>query len=227
MKKVIPALDKREYVERYAWFPFDPTDKYGGASGLYDMNTGKLNSLGKVYRNLENPKGYTLPNLDGSIDQESIPKDIVVDDGYAELPTDPENPEQETSKAPTVNGKIYTSTTTINGRAGANANIKLFVEEIIETNNITTSEREIIETDNTTTSEQVTIKTNNTTTSEQVTIKIEEKEIASAIADKYGNWTAKIPAQKENTIIKVTAKEEGKLESSISVKVYKLSLIHI
>ncbi|MFR1378055.1 MAG: glycosyl hydrolase [Clostridium neonatale] len=223
MKKVIPALDKREYVERYAWFPFDPTDKYGGASGLYDMNTGKLNSLGKVYRNLGNPKGYTLPNLDGSIDQESIPKDIVVDDGYAELPTDPENPEQETSKAPTVNGKIYTSTTTINGRAGGNANIKLFVEEIIETNNITASEQEIIETDNTTTSEQVTIKINNATTSEQVTIKTEEKEIASTIADKYGNWTAKIPAQKENTIIKVTAKEEGKLESSISVKVSKYS----
>ena len=81
MKKVLPELDKRDYVERYAWFPFDPTDKYGGASGLYNVNTGNLNSLGLVYRGLGNPNGYVLPNLDGSIISGSIPQDIVVDDG--------------------------------------------------------------------------------------------------------------------------------------------------
>jgi hypothetical protein len=81
MKKVLPELDKRDYVERYAWFPFDPTDKYGGASGLYNVNTGKLNSLGSVYRSLGNPSGYVLPNLDGSIISGSIPQDVVVDDG--------------------------------------------------------------------------------------------------------------------------------------------------
>jgi|GEM_PF-516972 len=202
MKKVIPALDQREYVERYAWFPFDPTDKYGGSSGLYDVNTGKLNSLGKVYRNLGNPKGYTLPNLDGSIDSENIPKDIVVDDGYTGPITDPE---EETSTAPRINGSIYTSTTTVKGTAGANADITLAIDE-----NIVSA----------TTTAAVAV-----TTGAQAVInsELEEKVIASIKADKNGNWSVKIPAQKKNTIIKVTAKEEGKLESSISVKVRKYS----
>lgn len=198
MKKVIPALDQREYVERYAWFPFDPKDKYGGASGLYDVNTGKLNSLGKVYRNLGNPKGYTLPNLDGSVDSESIPKDIVVDDGYAGTPTDPE---EETSTAPKINGTIYTSTTTVEGTAGANADITLSIDENVVTTTaaVTTGAQAVINSE------------------------VEEKEIASTKAYKNGDWSVKIPAQKKNTIIKVTAKEEGKLESSISVKVCKCS----
>ena len=80
MKKVIPELDKRDFVERYAWFPFDPTDQYGGASGLYNVDTGVLNSLGMTYRNLGNPSGYVLPNLDGSRPEGSIPKDVVVED---------------------------------------------------------------------------------------------------------------------------------------------------
>lgn len=196
MKKVIPALDQREYVERYAWFPFDPTDKYGGASGLYDVNTGKLNSLGKVYRNLGNPKGYTLPNLDGSINPESIPKDIVVDDGYAGSTPD----QEETSTAPKINGSIYTSATTVKGTAGANADITLAIDEkVVSTTTVTTGAQVLINSE------------------------FEEKEIAATKADKNGNWSVKIPAQEKDTIIKITAKEEGKLESSISVKVCKYS----
>lgn len=58
MKTVIPELDKRSYVERYAWFPFDPDDEWGGASGIFDYETGKLNKLGKLYKKLGMPKGY-------------------------------------------------------------------------------------------------------------------------------------------------------------------------
>ncbi|MGN0243321.1 MAG: glycosyl hydrolase [Lachnospiraceae bacterium] len=58
MEKVLPELDKRPYVERYAWFPFDPEDEWGGASGIFDYNTGKLNKLGKLYQKLGVPKGY-------------------------------------------------------------------------------------------------------------------------------------------------------------------------
>ena len=58
MKTVIPAMDKRPYVERYAWFPFDPNDEWGGSSGIFDYETGKLNKLGKLYKKLGMPKGY-------------------------------------------------------------------------------------------------------------------------------------------------------------------------
>lgn len=58
MKKVLPELDKRSYVERYAWFPFDPNDKWGGSSGIFNYDTGVLNELGKLYANSGNPEGY-------------------------------------------------------------------------------------------------------------------------------------------------------------------------
>ena len=58
MKKVLPELDKRPYVERYAWFPFDPKDAYGGASGIFDYDNGELNELGKLYANSGMPEGY-------------------------------------------------------------------------------------------------------------------------------------------------------------------------
>lgn len=56
MENVIPKLDKMDYVERYAWFPFDGSDtsKFGnGASGLFflgenDPLKGQLTSLGKT-----------------------------------------------------------------------------------------------------------------------------------------------------------------------------------
>ena len=58
MKKVLPELDKRPYVERYAWFPFDPNDAWGGASGIFNYDTGELNELGKLYANSGMPQGY-------------------------------------------------------------------------------------------------------------------------------------------------------------------------
>ena len=37
VREIIPILDKTDYIERYAWFPFDGsnTEKFGnGAGGL-------------------------------------------------------------------------------------------------------------------------------------------------------------------------------------------------
>ncbi len=62
MEKVIPELDKRAYVERYAWFPFDPNDEWGGASGIFDYDTGQLNELGQLYAKLGLPDGYGEPD---------------------------------------------------------------------------------------------------------------------------------------------------------------------
>ena len=80
MLKVLPELDKRSYVERYAWFPFDDSDAWGGASGLYDVGNGKLNQLGLLYRSLGNPAGYVLPQLDGYKPITDFPQDAIVDD---------------------------------------------------------------------------------------------------------------------------------------------------
>lgn len=56
--EVIKGLEERDFVERYAWFPFDPDDDYGGASGIFDYATGELNELGKTYAMLGLPEGY-------------------------------------------------------------------------------------------------------------------------------------------------------------------------
>lgn len=58
MEEVIKGLEEREFVERYAWFPFNPQDEYGGASGIFDYETGELTELGKLYKSLGVPEGY-------------------------------------------------------------------------------------------------------------------------------------------------------------------------
>lgn len=65
MEEVIKGLEEREYVERYAWFPFSPEDEYGGASGIFDYSTGKLTELGALYKSLGMPKGYHPENPGG------------------------------------------------------------------------------------------------------------------------------------------------------------------
>lgn len=99
MYSIVPKLDKLDYVERYAWFPFDGSDtsKFGnGASGLFfcgedDPQKGELTSLGKAYAALGNPEGYN-PN--------KVTDDVVVDDGNVEIPT--EKPTEAPTVAPTV-----------------------------------------------------------------------------------------------------------------------------
>lgn len=67
MEEIIPILDELDYVERYAWFPFDGanTENFGnGAGGLfYDTGAkaGQLTTVGETYKALGNPKGYN-PN---------------------------------------------------------------------------------------------------------------------------------------------------------------------
>ena len=58
MEKVVNGLEERDFVERYAWFPFSPEDEYDGASGIFDYDTGKLTELGKLYQSLGVPEGY-------------------------------------------------------------------------------------------------------------------------------------------------------------------------
>jgi hypothetical protein len=49
MEKVLPMLDKLDFVERYAWFPSKTTSAPLGTSALYDEN-GVLTPLGECYR---------------------------------------------------------------------------------------------------------------------------------------------------------------------------------
>lgn len=141
---------------------------------------------------------------------------IILEDGewkdYVKLtpnPDEPNNPggtgdtgdgssDQDVSKTPTVNGTIYTNTQLVTGTAGSNAEIILSVDE--EVKNTTSAGAELI-----------------TETT------VEEKEIGRTKSDENGNWSLDIPTQSEGVIIKVTAKEEGKLEASITVIVRKIS----
>ncbi|MCC2790407.1 glycosyl hydrolase [Eubacterium ventriosum] len=50
---VMPLLDEREYVERYAGFCFNNAN-----TGLWLYNTGKLTLAGEMYRSNGNPEGY-------------------------------------------------------------------------------------------------------------------------------------------------------------------------
>lgn len=65
LQRVVDELDRRDYVERYAWFPYDINSKNeiddmdgSGASALFDYATGKFTELGKLYSEIGNPEGY-------------------------------------------------------------------------------------------------------------------------------------------------------------------------
>ena len=66
VKEILPILDETDYIERYAWFPFDGsnTDKFGnGAGGLFfntesDSLYKQLTSVGKAYKEYGNPSGW-------------------------------------------------------------------------------------------------------------------------------------------------------------------------
>ena len=74
------GLDDLDFVERYAWFSFDALDRNGGDSGLFNtkadhkndssLKVGELTKLGTNYRNIGNPEGYKLPNLDGQVNED-------------------------------------------------------------------------------------------------------------------------------------------------------------
>ena len=58
MQGVIPELDKRDYVERYAWFSFSPTDYKNGGAALLNHYMGDITDLGYQYQKLGLPEGY-------------------------------------------------------------------------------------------------------------------------------------------------------------------------
>lgn len=71
------GLNDLDFVERYAWFPFDMSSEQAGASSLFvtksdynnnsSLNLGELNDLGKLYRDCGNPLGYTeVPNIENA-----------------------------------------------------------------------------------------------------------------------------------------------------------------
>ena len=130
--------------------------------------------------------------------EDGIWRDYVKPNPDPEDPDDGDNDNKEVSKAPKINGDIYTTTTNVTGTAGANAEMILTVDEIVET----------------TTSDGVTLKT----------IKdVEKKEIGSAKADENGRWSANISKQEKGTVITITATEEDKEPASIEVTVKKKS----
>lgn len=75
MKIILPELDKREYVERYAWFSFSKSDYKNSGSALLDTYTGKITGLGKVYQKLGVPESYGDKNQ--TLQCHNDKKDIV------------------------------------------------------------------------------------------------------------------------------------------------------
>ncbi|TLX75578.1 hypothetical protein E9993_08440 [Labilibacter sediminis] len=65
MKEALPALDKMDIVERYAWFSGAVTDKALAPSALYDEN-GNLTQLGMYYAN-HTPNQDAGPGKDAPI----------------------------------------------------------------------------------------------------------------------------------------------------------------
>ena len=58
MIDVIKGLDEREYVERYAWFPYSTTAKISAGSALLTYYSAVPTELGKTYQQLGMPEGY-------------------------------------------------------------------------------------------------------------------------------------------------------------------------
>ena len=51
MRVVLPAMDKLDYVQRYAWYSASPDDAALGASALFQKD-GSLTDLGRLYASL-------------------------------------------------------------------------------------------------------------------------------------------------------------------------------
>lgn len=75
MNGVIPELDKREYVERYAWFSFSPSDYKNGGSALFERTSGEVTDLGHLYQKLGIPEGYGDENA--VLQEKNTKEDII------------------------------------------------------------------------------------------------------------------------------------------------------
>lgn len=75
MKMVIPMLDELEYVERYAWFSFNPDDFKNGGSSLMQYYEGTISDLGYLYQKIGMPEGYGDDSIDCNV--KNSKKDII------------------------------------------------------------------------------------------------------------------------------------------------------
>ena len=75
MKIVLPRLDQMEYVERYAWFSFNPESFKNGASSLIQWYTGEITDLGYLYQEIGMPEGYGDKNIKNT--EVNTNKDII------------------------------------------------------------------------------------------------------------------------------------------------------
>jgi hypothetical protein len=60
MKRVVPWLERQDFVAGYSWYDFDPTSGPGGVSSLFHGRASKnMTALGRFYASVttQNPMG--------------------------------------------------------------------------------------------------------------------------------------------------------------------------
>lgn len=106
IKEVCAQLDELDYVERYAWFPYDihsandiDDNDASGSTALFDYKSGKLTENGFLYATLGLPEDYPQTKL--------TEEDRYI---YQEPETTkPETTRPETTKPETVTNKLQTT----------------------------------------------------------------------------------------------------------------------
>lgn len=70
LEELVAELDKRDYVERYAWFPYNIQSSNEidgmdgcGATAMFDYESGKFTELGVLYSEIGNPQGYEVKTI--------------------------------------------------------------------------------------------------------------------------------------------------------------------
>ncbi len=95
METVLEFMDNTDYIERYAWFPFDPNDAWGGASGIFNYDTGELNELGEQYAASGLPTEY----YELVYGETPVDPDPVLPTNPSEEPTVPSEPESSSEES--------------------------------------------------------------------------------------------------------------------------------
>ncbi|WP_310604709.1 galactose-binding domain-containing protein [Anaerosporobacter sp.] len=123
MEEIIPILDKLDFVERYAWFPFDGanTEEYGnGAGGLFfdsGAKAGQLTTVGEAYSVLGNPKGYNPDRI--------VYDKVVIDEGIVE----PVNPIDPVTPVDPVTTNLAVGKTAVASSTLGNNNADMAIDE--------------------------------------------------------------------------------------------------
>lgn len=109
IKGVSEQLDQLEYVERYAWFPYDihsandiDSNDASGSTALFDYKSGKLTENGFLYATLGLPKDYPQMELTEA--------DRYIYEEPTEAPTETVTEKSTTKKEEATTQKIQTTT---------------------------------------------------------------------------------------------------------------------